>query len=339
LITIAVDAMGGDFAPLEVIKGCLEGARQFQAGLIFCGPQEVIRAELEKYDTCGIKIEVVHTEEYLVEGEQPAYALRTKRKASVVLAIKAVKEGRADAMLGFGPTGGIMAAAVTQLGTLEGISRPVVGGQFLGLAPQTMVMDLGGNLDCRPDQLLDFAIVGTIYARKLMNIENPRVALLNVGWEEGKGNEQIKAAYPLLKASGLNFVGNIEGNDVPAGKAHVVICDGFVGNVMVKYSEGLGTAIASWLKQELGGKLQGAEIEKIGQKLLRLTVPADTSGGGPVWAVNGVVFKGHGRSRAPEIAVTVGKARQVVESDVLGALKTELARVKSNMPGLSAQEG
>jgi glycerol-3-phosphate acyltransferase PlsX len=339
LITIAVDAMGGDFAPLEVIKGCLEGGRQFQAGLIFCGPQEVIRAELEKYDTRGIKIEVVHTEEYLVEGEQPAYALRTKRKASVVLAIKAVKEGRADAMLGFGPTGGIMAAAVTQLGTLEGISRPVVGGQFLGLAPQTMVMDLGGNLDCRPDQLLDFAIVGTIYARKLMNIENPRVALLNVGWEEGKGNEQIKAAYPLLKASGLNFVGNIEGNDVPAGKAHVVICDGFVGNVMVKYSEGLGTAIASWLKQELGGKLQGAEIEKIGQKLLRLTVPADTSGGGPVWAVNGVVFKGHGRSRAPEIAVTVGKARQVVESDVLGALKTELARVKSNMPGLSAQEG
>jgi phosphate acyltransferase len=226
-----------------------------------------------------------------------------------------------------------MVAALTHLGTIEGISRPVIGGEFLGLAPQMMTMDLGGNLDCRPDQLLDFAIVGTVYARKMMGIENPTVGLLSVGWEEGKGNEQVKATYPLFKASGLNFIGNVEGNDVPAGKANVVICDGFVGNVMAKYSEGLGMAVIDWLKNELAGKLAAEEVDSLTAKLRRLTVPADTSGGGPIWAVNGLVFKGHGRSRAAEIAVTVGKARQSVETDVLGALKAELIKVKSRARG------
>ena len=329
MITISVDAMGGDFAPSEVIKGCLTGAREFGVALTFCGPQDRIQPELEKYSLAGLNVEIAHTDEYLVEGEQPAYTLRIKRNASVALAVKMLKSGRAQAMLGFGPTGGIMAAAVTYLGTLEGISRPVVGGGFLGLAPQMITMDLGGNLDCRPDQLLDFAIVGTVYASKMMGIVNPSVGILSVGWEEGKGNEQVKSAYPLLKASGLNFIGNLEGNDVPAGKANVVICDGFVGNVMVKYSEGLGAVIAGWLEGELAGKLPSTEVQNIKEKLLRLTVPADTTGGGPIWAVNGVVFKGHGRSRAPEIAVTVGTAKQVVEADVLGTLKRELARIKN----------
>jgi glycerol-3-phosphate acyltransferase PlsX len=334
LITISVDAMGGDFAPAEVIKGCITGAREYSVGVILCGPQASIEKELNKYPLDGLNIAISHTDEYLVEGEQPAYALRSKRNASVTLAVKMVKEGRAQAMLGFGPTGGIVVAALTHLGTLEGISRPVIGGQFLGLAPNMVTMDLGGNLDCRPDQLVDFAIVGTVYARKMMGIENPKVGLLSVGWEEGKGNEQVKATFPLLKASGLNFIGNLEGNDVPSEKANVVICDGFVGNVMVKYSEGLGTAIVNWLKGQLSGKLGQDDLNALTDQLLRLTIPADSSGGGPIWAVNGVVFKGHGRSRAPEICATVGKAKQVVETDVLGSLKEELARVKGRIQGL-----
>jgi glycerol-3-phosphate acyltransferase PlsX len=242
---IAVDAMGGDFAPGEIIKGSVMGARDYGVGVILVGPEDRIKQELDKYDTSGLDIEVLHTDEYLIEGEQPAYALRTKRKASIALAVKQVKEGKAQAAVGVGATGGVIAAALTYLGTIEGISRPVIGGQFLGFTPNMVTMDLGGNVDCRPDQLVDFAIVGTVYARKILGIENPRVGLLSVGAEEGKGNEQVKATFPLLKASGLNFIGNLEGHDVPAGKADVVICDGFIGNVMAKFCEGLGTTIGT----------------------------------------------------------------------------------------------
>jgi phosphate acyltransferase len=328
---IAVDAMGGDFAPVEIIKGSVIGARDYGVGVILVGPEDRINQELAKYDTSGLDIEVLHTDEYLIEGEQPAYALRTKRKASIALAVKQVKEGKAQAAVGVGATGGVMAAALTYLGTIEGISRPVIGGQFLGFTPNMVTMDLGGNVDCRPDQLVDFAIVGTVYARKILGIENPRVGLLSVGAEEGKGNEQVKATFPLLKASGLNFIGNLEGHDVPAGKADVVICDGFIGNVMAKFCEGLGTTIGKWLKTELKDKLADIELDNLDRKLLNLTVPADTNGGGPLWAVNGLVFKAHGRSRHSEVAVTIGSAKKAVEMDIVGALKEELLRVKNNL--------
>lgn len=328
---IAVDAMGGDFAPTEIVKGSVIGARDYDVGVILVGPEEKVKQELAKYDTFGLDIEVLHTDEYLVEGEHPAYALRTKRRASIALAVKQVKEGRAQAAVGVGPTGGVIAAALTYLGTIEGISRPVIGGQFLGFTPNMVTMDLGGNVDCRPDQLVDFAIVGTVYARKILGIENPRVGLLSVGAEEGKGNEQVKATFPLLKASGLNFIGNLEGHDVPEGKADVVICDGFVGNLMAKFCEGLGTTIGKWLKTELKGKLTDTDLDNLNQKLLNLTVPADTNGGGPLWAVNGLVFKAHGRSRHPEVAVTIGSAKKAFEVDIVGALKEELFRVKNNL--------
>jgi glycerol-3-phosphate acyltransferase PlsX len=329
-VKIAVDAMGGDFAPEEIVRGSVIGARNYGVGIILAGPRTVIEHELAKHDTSGLDIEIEHTEEYLVEGEQPAYALRTKRKASIAVATRLVRDGKAQAVIGVGPTGGIVVSALSYLGTLEGISRPVVGGSFLGFAPDMVTMDLGGNVDCRPDQLLDFAVVGSVYARKMMGIADPKVALLSVGKEEGKGNEAVKAAYPLLKASGLNFIGNIEGNDVAAGVANVVVCDGFIGNVMAKFGEGLGTVIGSWLEKELDGKLAGSDIGTLKNKLLAMTVPADVNGGGPVWAINGVVFKAHGRSRHTEVAKTIGNAKMAVEGDIVGSLKEELARVKRN---------
>jgi glycerol-3-phosphate acyltransferase PlsX len=328
---IAVDAMGGDFAPQDIVKGSVIGAREHGVGIILVGPEEKIKEELSKYDTSGLDIEIVHTDEYLVEGEQPAYALRTKRKASIALTVKQVRDGQAQAAIGVGATGGVVASALTYLGTVEGISRPVVGGQFLMFSPNMVTMDLGGNVDCRPDQLLDFAIVGTVYARVYLGIENPRVGLVSVGVEEGKGNEQVKATYPLLKASGLNFIGNLEGNDVAHGKADVVICDGFVGNVMAKYSEGLGRVISDWLRQELKDKLAGDELDHLANKLLNMTVPADSGGGGPIWAINGVVFKAHGRSRYPEVAVTIGNAKKAVEMDITGILREEIRKVKGRV--------
>jgi len=334
-IKIAIDAMGGDFAPEEIIKGSVMGARSYDVGIILVGPRTRIEPELAKYDTAGLDIEIVHTDEYLLEGEAPAYAIRTKRNASIALATRLVKEGRSHAVLGVGPTGGVLTSALMYLGTLEGISRPNVGGNFCGLTPETVLMDMGGNIDAKPEQYIDFAVIGTVYVKKLMGISNPTVGLLNVGKEEGKGNTVTREAYPLLKQSGLNFIGNVEGNDVAAGKANVIVCDASIGNVVAKYCEGLGTAISAWLKNELRGQLPEAKVNEICNKLLKLTVPADTQGGGPVWAVNGVVFKAHGRSEAPQVASTLGEMKRVVEMDLIGALKEEFARVKCNLKTVS----
>ncbi len=328
---IAIDAMGGDYAPEDAIKGAVIGAREYNVGIILVGPQDRIKTELAKYDTSGLDIEIVHTDEYLVEGESPTYALRTRRNISVALTVKLVKEEKAAAAISNGPTGGVVSSALMYLGTLEGISRPVAGGEFCGFAPQTVVLDMGGNMDSRPDQLLDFAIIGTVYARKLLNIPNPKVALLNVGAEEGKGNAMVKEAYPLLKRSGLNFIGNIEGHDVPTDKANVIVCDGFTGNVVTKFCEGMGRAMSIWLEKELEGDLPQIRIKKITQDLHSLTIKADSGGGGPFWAVNGLVLKCHGRARYPEIAMTVGNAKKFVELDIVNALKAELETVRSRL--------
>jgi len=332
---IAVDAMGGDFAPDEIIKGSVLGAREHGVGIILVGPEELIRVELAKYDTSGLDIEIEHTDEYLVEGEHPAFAMRKKRNASIMVATKLVREGRAAAAVGVGPTGGVFAAALQVLGTLEGLARPVIGGQFLGFTPETIMIDLGGNVDSRPDQLLDFGIVGVVYARKWMGIPNPTIALLSNGVEEGKGNEVIRETYELFKKSGLNFTGYVEGNDVAQGKANVIICDGFVGNVVAKFCEGIGDITARWLEQALRDKLSGDETAEIVTALKRATIPADAVGGGPLWGVNGVICKAHGRSKAPEVASTIGTAKRAVEIDLVDTFKTELAGIKNamNMPG------
>jgi len=328
---IAVDAMGGDYAPEEIVKGAVMAAREHGTEIILVGPAERIEKELAKYDCSGVNIEIVNTSEYLVEGEHPAYALRQKRNASILVATKLVKEGKADAVVGAGPTGGVVASALGVLGTLEGIARPVAGGAFLGFAPNTIMMDLGGNVDCRPDQLLDFAIVGTVFARKMLNIQNPTVALLSIGAEEGKGNEVVKECFPLFQQSGLNFIGNVEGYDIPSGRANVIICDGFVGNVVVKFVEALGRTICQWLEDRLTDKLPERDIREIVAGLLLATNAADASGGGPLWAVNGVVCVAHGRSKAEGIAGTIGQAKSAVELDLVGTLKAELAAARSRL--------
>ena len=323
--------MGGDYAPGEIVKGAVIAAKEYGVDITLVGPAERIEGEVAKHDTSGSNIEIVATDEYLVEGEHPAYALRKKRKASILVATKLVRDGMADAVIGAGPTGGVVAAALQVLGTLEEISRPVAGGCFLGFVPNTVIMDLGGNVDCRPDQLLDFAVVGTVYARKLLNIPNPSVALLSVGVEEGKGNEQVNESYPLFRESGLNFIGNVEGYDILSGRANVIICDGFVGNILVKFCEAMGKTTAQWLEDQLRGKLPEAAIKETVDSLLQITNAAEALGGGPLWAVNGVVCVAHGRSQAEEFARAIGQAKLAVELDLIGSLKEELASVRSRL--------
>jgi phosphate acyltransferase len=331
MFKIAVDAMGGDYSPSEVVRGTVIAARESELGIILVGQQEKIKSELSKYNNSGLDIQIVHTDEFLVEGEQPAYALRTKRNASIAVATKLVREGKANAVFSAGPTGGVIAAALGYLGMVEGISRPVVGGPFVGFAPKTIVLDAGGNLDVRPDQLLDFAIVGTVYAKTILGVTNPTVAILSVGAEEGKGNELVKNSFSMFKNSGLNFIGNIEGHDIPAGKANVVVCDGFVGNILVKFYEGLGNIESKWLEEQLEGKISSEEIRNICNKLLKLTNASDSTGGGPIWAVNGLAIKAHGRSKGDDIARGISQTKSYLEKDIVNSLKAELVNIKSKL--------
>lgn len=328
---IAVDGMGGDYAPEEIVKGAVMAAKEYGVQIDLVGPAERMQTELAKHDLSGAEIEIVPASEYLVEGEPPAYALRQKRDASVAVATKLVRDGKADAVVSAGPTGGVVAAALYILGTIEEMSRPVAGGPFLGFAPDTLMLDLGSNVDCPPYQLLDFAIIGTVYARKMMNIPNPTVALLSIGAEEGKGNEAVKGSYPLFQKCGLNFIGNVEGYDIATGKANVIICDGFVGNIVVKFCESLGKIIAGWLEEKVSGKLTEKEAKEITEGLLHATNAADVRGGGPLWAVNGVACVSHGRSRHEEIAKTIEQAKLAVEQDLVGTLKTELSAARRKL--------
>jgi glycerol-3-phosphate acyltransferase PlsX len=247
------------------------------------------------------------------------------------VAVKLVREGKAQAAFSAGPTGGVIAAALAYLGLVEGISRPVVGGPFVGFAPKTVILDAGGNVDVRPDQLLDFAIVGTVFAKTILGVANPTIATLSVGAEEGKGNELVKNSFPLFKKSGLNFIGNVEGHDIPAGKANVVVCDGFVGNVLVKFYEGLGMVEAKWLESQLQGKLPENEVKEICSRLLKLTNASDAAGGGPIWAVNGLVIKAHGRSTYNDVARGISQTKYYVEKDIVNALKSELIAIRSKL--------
>lgn len=330
-IKIAVDAMGGDFAPGEIVKGSVQAARELGVDIILVGVKADIEAELAKIDTANLPIRLVEASEIIKDGEEPAFAVIRKPNSSVALATKLVKNGEADAMISAGSTGASMVAALQYLGTLSGIERPMAGGAFLQLAPKTVTLDLGANVGCQPYHLVNFAVAGSVFARTFLGIDNPTVGLLNVGAEEGKGNELAKAAYPLLKKSGLNFIGNVEGMDIAGGKANVIVCDGFVGNILVKFCEGLGRIVSQWLTQELKDNLNPSDVEKVSRKLYGLMSPAEVMGGGPLWGVDGVVAVAHGSSRAPQIVGTIKQAKLAVESGFVDTLRTELEKAQTRI--------
>ena len=326
LVRVAVDAMGGDYAPGEIVKGGVLAAEETE--VILVGPVDTIEAELAKQNAMHLPIRCVQADEVIADGEPPAMSLRQKPNASVAVAARLVRAGEADAMLSAGSTGALVASALQILGASEGIDRPVAGGPILGFAPKTVILDAGGNVDCKPHHLLSFAIVGCVYAQKMLGVTNPTVALLNVGAEEGKGNELVRESYPLFVESGLNFIGNIEGNDIPYGRANVIVCDGFVGNILLKFTEGLGESVSRWLRTSLGGRLPPSDIESLCDELVSLTNVADTFGGGPLLGINGVAVVMHGHSRAPQVVRGILQAKMAVESGLVATLSSELARIR-----------
>jgi len=330
-IKIAVDAMGGDYAPEEIVKGSIEAAKSLNVEIILVGTKEDIEAELAKIDAAQLPVSIKEATDIIKDGEEPAFAVMRKPNSSVALAARMVKDSEVDAMVSAGSTGAVMVAGLQYVGALPGIERPMAGGAFVQLAPNTVVLDLGANVGCQPYHLVDFAVAGTVYAKVFLGIDNPTVGLLNVGAEEGKGNDMVKEAYPMLKNSGLNFVGNVEGMDIPLGRANVIVCDGFIGNILVKFCEGLGRVVSKWMGAELKDKMDASEIEKAAEKLYRLMSPAVAIGGGPLWGVDGVVTVAHGSSRAAQITGTINQAKIAVKSGFVRQLATELKKVKDRI--------
>ena len=331
-IRVAVDAMGGDYAPDEVVKGAVEAARTQSVEILLVGDPVEVEAALGEHDTVALPVRAIPAEGKIVEEDHPVQALRQKPRASVVVATELVKRGEADALVSMGSTGATMASAALLLGMVGDLERPCIGGPFLGLAPKIVLVDMGSSVDCRPPLLLDFAAMGCAFSHKFLGIERPRVGLLSTGAEESKGNRQVREGYQLFKESGLNFVGNVEGMDFFTGRADVIVCDGFVGNVLMKFTEGLGATMASYLKKSLEAKLPPGEVESLTQSVWEANnLPRKM--GGPLFGVNGAVVVGHGSSKAEGVAGAIDTARRVVELGLVESFRSELAALRGSRQG------
>lgn len=330
-VRIAVDAMGGDFAPGEIVKGAVQACRELGVEIILVGKKDAVEAELAKLDVTGLPVRFVEATQEIIDGEEPAFAVMRKPKSSMAIANRLVKEGEADAVISAGSTGGVMVSALQYLGTLPGVERPMAGGAFLSFAPKTVVLDLGANVGVQPYHLVDFAVAGSVYAKAFLGVENPTVGLLNVGAEEGKGSDFAKEAHGLLKQSGVNFIGNVEGMDIAFGRANVIVTDGFIGNIIVKYSEGLGRLIQKWMVKEFSGKMDAAELEKAAKKLYTMLSPAEALGGGPLIGVDGVACVAHGASKADQVVGTILHAKQAIDSGFVETLRAELVKAQANI--------
>jgi len=330
---IAVDAMGGDHAPEAIVSGAVAAARELGVDVVLVGPEARVRGELARHGGPPA-LEIVDAPEVIEMHEAPAMALRRKRRASIVVAVELLKARRVDAVVTAGHTGAAMGAALLGLGRVPGVDRPALA---LVLPTQTaqpaILLDVGANVDCKPHHLLQFALMGAAYANRVLGTTSPRVGLLSNGTEEGKGSELTLAATPLLRASGLNFVGNVEARDCFVGVADVVVCDGFVGNVAVKFGQGLALAIRDIAKDELRGlrgKLLRLYLAPLVGPILRLYRRIDYReyGGAPLLGIDGVVIVAHGSSNARALRNAVRVAAEAVSHGFVEELRSRMPQAQ-----------
>ena len=326
-LKIAVDAMGGDKAPAEIIKGAILAAEKYKCEIILVGDEKKIHDEFD--DTKNLPITIRHAEEVIEMGEHPADAVRNKKNSSIVVATNMVKDGQCDAVLSAGSTGAAVSAAQLILKRIHGIGRPAIATPIPTPRGTTLLLDSGANVDSKPEHLVQCGIMGSLYAECVLGIKNPSVALLNIGEEETKGNEQAKETYQLLKnLDAINFAGNAEGRDIPRGVFDVVICDGFVGNVVLKFGEGLALTIMKLLTEELtangGIKLLGKELLDKTFNNMSKRLDVSENGGAPLLGVNGCCVISHGSSDARAICSGIGIACNYVNSKILERIKNLL---------------
>jgi glycerol-3-phosphate acyltransferase PlsX len=340
---IVLDAMGSDDHPDPEIQAAVEAAQRYGDEIILVGHEDQLKNRLKSLGADLTKVKLIHAPETLEMGDKPAANARRKSQTSMAVGIDLIKSGQADAFVTAGNTGGAMANALFHLGRIHGVKRPALTGLFPVRGGYCVVLDIGANADCKPEYLLQFAVMGSVYAEKVLGIKKPRVGLLSNGEEAGKGNELVKATYPLLKNSGLNFVGNVEGKELFGGQADVVVVDGFTGNILLKTSESVAKLITDLLKEELMGSLRtkvGAALARPAFASIKKRMDPGEVGAAPLLGIDGLVFVGHGRSDARALVNAIGVARQAVEAQLLDALRSAIQERLADVqkPGEPAQE-
>lgn len=321
---IILDAMGGDYAPIEIVKGAVTAASKFEnVKIVLVGNEQKIGEELKKYPKHA-NIELVHAEDDIAMSEHPVEAVRTKKDASINVAMRLVRDGEGQAFVSAGNTGACMASALFTLGRIKGIERPAICSVFPSVKGRTVLLDIGANSDCKPTQLVQFAYMGKAYIEKVIGVSNPRIGLLSIGEEAEKGNELTIATHQLLvneKNKGLNFIGNIEGKDIMQNVADVVVCDGFTGNVVLKFAEGVIYSLQKMIKQNFNLLAWfGLLFQLKALKGLKKNLDYTEYGGAPLLGVNGVVIITHGRANAKTITNSIFAAAKAVNQDLVKAI-------------------
>ncbi|MBI4492387.1 MAG: phosphate acyltransferase PlsX [Chloroflexi bacterium] len=332
---IALDAMGGDHAPAVTVAGAVAAARNLGLEVLLVGRLAEVEAELAKHHTQGLSLSVVPASQVVEMAEHPAEAVRGKPDASIVVGLKLVQQSRAQAFVSAGNTGAGMAAALLQLKRISGIERPALGVVLPSQRGPVCLIDGGANVDVRPPWLAQFGLMGSIYMERVFGLQRPRVATLSIGEETTKGNQLVLAAQPLLRELPINYVGNVEGKDIPAGLADVVVCDGFVGNVALKLAEGVASMIVSILREEIKAgllsSLAGLLLRPVFQRVRRRIDYAEY-GGAPLLGVNGVCIIAHGRSNARAIESALRVAARAAEQDLVGHISRGLQQTLVRQP-------
>lgn len=306
MVRVAVDAMGGDNAPGEIVKGAVEAVNADKRIKVFLvGKEPVVREELKKYTYPAEQLEIVHAEEVIETAEPPVMAIRKKKDASITKCMNMVKEGRCDAVVSAGSTGAVLVGGQVIVGRIKGVERPPLAPLIPNAKGVSLLLDCGANVDARPSQLVQFAKMGSIYMESVIGVKNPKVGLVNIGVEEEKGNALTKEAYPLLQnCPEIHFIGNVEARDIPAGVADVLVCEAFAGNIVLKMLEGVSSVLVSKIKEgmmsSLGSKI-GALLVKPALKKTLKGFSTEEYGGAPLLGLNGLVVKTHGSSKSIEI--------------------------------------
>jgi phosphate acyltransferase len=329
MTTIAVDAMGGDHAPRAEVEGALLAARELGVRILLVGIEERVKQELARHRTRNLPIEVVNATEVITMSDSPSQAFRRKKDSSVHVAAKLVKDGAAEALVSAGNTGAVMTVARFVLGTLAAVDRPALAAAFPNAKEKlTVILDVGANVDSKPEQIEQFAVMGEIYFRSIFGTRRPRVALLSIGEEEMKGNELTREAAARLKQLPMNFVGNVEGRDVFKGDVDVIVCDGFIGNIALKISEGLVEHVGSMLKKAIKNSIAsqvGYVLSKQAFDSFRKRTDSSETGGAPLLGVRGVTIIGHGRSNAVAVKNAIRVASELCRTRLNEKIEQELS--------------
>jgi glycerol-3-phosphate acyltransferase PlsX len=330
---IAVDAMGGDYGPAVVVEGAARASREYGVAVVLVGDKAAIEREVVRLGAGDLPVEIRHASQVVGMAESPSQALRRKRDSSLRVAAQLVRDKEAEAFVSAGNTGAAMAIAMFVIGVLPGVDRPAIAAVLPNLRRYTVLLDVGANIDPKPVHLLQFAVMGHVYARDILGLDNPRVGLLSVGEEEGKGNELTKETYDQLKDSSLNFVGNVEGRDIYNGRCDVVVTDGFTGNVALKISESLADMLASMIREELTRDVRsklGAALALPAFERFKRRIDYTEMGGAPLLGIDGAAIICHGASpvKAIKNAVRVAAewAKAGVNDHIKAALEAEVAR-------------